>query len=160
MEENVNDKNVGESQIYEIGYHILPTVAEDKLPEEVGKVQSLISSRGGNIITEEFPQLRALAYDISKRTETKYSKYSKAYFGWIKFEIGPDMIIGVDNGLNENPNVLRYLIIKTVRENTMTTPKIVREKKEAKDGEKSEQEEKIEVSEEEIDKSIDDLVIN
>jgi hypothetical protein len=62
-----------------------------------------------------------------------------------------------------NGDILRFLIIKTVRENTMFTPKYQAtfksnpEEKVSK--EVIEPAEKIEISEEEIDKSIDELLV-
>lgn len=158
MDENTQGRD--EAQIYEVGYHILPTIAEESLPQEVSRIQSLISESGGTIIAEEFPQMRPLAYEIAKQTETKYSHYTKAFFGWIKFELNREDIGSIQTGMDANQNILRYILIKTVRENTITTPKVIREKKDEKDEVSTSKEEKPELSEEEIDKSIDDLVIN
>lgn len=154
-------------QVYEIGFHILPTVTEAELREEVSKIHESITSSGGAIISESFPELINLAYEISKRSESKYTRFNKAYFGWVKFELERENIKIVDESLKSNPQILRHIIIKTVKENTLYIPKIASARKSVDtDGEiplvsdLSEKEAALPVSEEEMDKSIDDLVIS
>jgi ribosomal protein S6 len=155
------DKVLDDLQVYEVGYHLLPTVSEAELPVEVSKIQSSISERNGAIISEGFPQLRQLAYEIKKAVDTKYHSYSKAYFGWIKFEIDRSQIGEIENLLQADQNVLRFIVVKTVRENTLYAPKApVHRKDYQKEELPKESAEKPEISEEEIDKSIDELVIS
>jgi len=155
-----------EIQVYEIGFHILATVSEEKLQETVLSLENLITQNGGSVISEEFPKIRPLAYDIRKKIETKYVNFNKAYFGWIKFEAIPTLVIKIDNGMMKNKDILRFLIIKTVKENTMYIPKIPMFKK----GSDNKEErsiptvekpsiKKVKASKEDIDKSIDELII-
>lgn len=159
MQENTKDlmNEVMSSRVYELGYHILPTVGEESLELEVSKLHSLITDKGGIIISEEFPQMKNLAYEMQKAYENKYQKFNRAYFGWIKFELDSSIIGDISNVVTSNPNILRFIIVKTVRENTIYNPKII-SKKEIRqdDGLVSEN---LVVSDEEIDKSIDDLLI-
>ena len=55
-----------ETKVYEIGFHIVPTVAEDAVSSEFEAVKGLIIKEGGDIIEEGAPELRNLAYQISK----------------------------------------------------------------------------------------------
>ncbi len=155
MDENIKDVNL---DIYEVGYHILPTIGEDELPKEVAKIQALVAERGGTVIAEEFPTLRTLAYEIAKRVEVKYNRYTKAYFGWIKFELPKQAIGEIDSALKDNPSVLRHIVVKTVRENTMS-PVVKAPSAKKEESVTEEEAPKPEVSEAEIDKSIDELVI-
>lgn len=164
MKDKEDIANLDETQVYEVGYHILPTVLETDLRGEVSKIQSLISASEGSITSEAFPEMVGLAYEIAKKTETKQAKFNRTYFGWIKFEIGQGQLSKIDSELKANPNVLRYLIIKTVKENTLYIPKVISIRREevAPESLVSSLEEKIvktPASEEEIDKSIDELVI-
>ncbi len=150
-----------EVDIYEVGYHLLPTISEDELSKEVAKIQTLLSENQANIISEEFPILLGLAYNISKKIETKYTNYQKAYFGWIKFEVSKSAIGDIDLKIKNNPSVLRHLIIKTVRENTMSpVVKVQNASPMKKDNIDVPEVVKAEISEAEIDKSIDELVIS
>lgn len=164
MNENIDDVEV---LVYEVGYHLMPTIDESDVLVHVAKIKSLIDERGGIVISEEMPKLIVLAYDISKTINTKKQKFSKAYFGWVKFEMDPAKILDLKNKIESLPEVLRLLVIKTVKENTIHTPKIPMFKRENKEEGMItskdfpipvEVAEKTEISEEEIDKSIDELV--
>ena len=128
------------------------------------QIKSIVEENEGVIVSEGMPKMTILAYDISKDIDSKKQKFNRAYFGWIKFEIEASKITLIKNKIESLQNVLRFLIIKTVRENTMHTPKIPMFKKDLSTSsgqEKGEEHtEKPKVSEAEIDKSIDELVIN
>ncbi len=154
-----------EVQVYEIGFHILPTVPEEKLPEIVLKIKDSVTANGGEIIADEFPKMRVLAYDIKKRIETKYQSFNKAYFGWVKFETLSASIGKINKEAENDQNILRFIIVKTVRENTMHTfksPVMMRGNvpEDVKVSSQPVPAEKTETSEAEIDKSIDELVID
>lgn len=162
MEENIENGN--DNLIYEVGYHLLPTIDESNIPAQSLNIKSIIEEGGGAIISEEIPKMLILAYAISKDINSKKQEFDKAYFGWIKFEIEPSKIADIKNKIENTRNILRFLIIRTVRENTMHTPKIPMFKKDPSinsEQEKGEKEsEKPKATEAEIDKSIDELVIN
>jgi ribosomal protein S6 len=150
-------------KIYEVGYHIVSSVAEENIPAEVEKIKSYLAKEKAVIISEEAPKLRPLAYSIKKAFGGSYKTFDKAYFGFIKFTLGEDADVRtIDSAMKNNESVLRYIIIKTVKENTMYSPKItVFSDKDAKI--KTFKVEKAEIdikpaSVEEIDKSIDALV--
>jgi hypothetical protein len=95
-------------------------------------------------------------------------KCNQGYFGWMKFEIETDTIVPITKALDLSETVLRYLLVKTVRENTLVNGKMNLahgdEKMKKFDDEMDEEvEAKIdvvpEVSEEELDKTIDNLVV-
>lgn len=158
--EDIND--LDNVKIYELGYHIVPTVGEESLGSEVEKLKKLILDNKGSIISEEFPQIKNLSFEISKVSENKYNKFNKAYFGWVKFEIDSSLIGTISEKVTANPNVLRFIIVKTVKENTIYTPKVVGTvKKEVKPEEDTTSEVVVaeKASPEEIDKSIDELLV-
>jgi ribosomal protein S6 len=153
-----------EEKIYEVGYHILSSVSEENIPVEVEKIKGYLAKEKAVIIGDEAPKLRPLAYSIKKAFGGTYKTFDKAYFGFIKFELGENGDIrNIDLSMKNNESVLRYIVIKTVRENTMYSPKItVFSDKDAKI-KTTFKEDKIVKGEktatiEEIDKSIDALV--
>jgi len=154
-------KTEGE-KVYEIGYHIISSVAEEGIPAEVQKIKEVLNKEKAVIISEDAPKLRPLAYKIKKAFGGQYKTFDKAYFGWVKFSLNEDGVIGnIDASLKSNASVLRFLTIRTIRENTMYSPKItVFSDKESKIKVLTQKESKEEktASIEEIDKSIDDLV--
>lgn len=155
------DDDQNDVQIYEIGYHLAPSVSEEDVPAEVSLVHGAIADFGGTIISEGIPAIRQLSFEMTKKLENKTLKFSKAYFGWIKFEIDSSRISEVSERIKNMQNILRFIAVKTVRENTMHVPKIPTFKKDGvRDGVgMGDVQEKPVVSEEEIDKSIDELVI-
>lgn len=158
-----------DEKVYEVGYHLVSSIAEENILAEVEKIKQILNKENAVIISEENPKLRPLAYIIKKAFSGTYKKFDKAYFGFIKFSLteGGD-ITKIDSFMKSNEPVLRYIVIKTVRENTMFYPKSLSfvDKEVKFKLEKSERAEKAEkeikeakpASIEEIDKSIDELV--
>ncbi|MDD4989164.1 MAG: 30S ribosomal protein S6 [Candidatus Pacebacteria bacterium] len=157
-----------EARIYEVGYHIVPLVAEENVPKESSDVKSVIEKQKGVMISEELPRLHPLAYTIAKTVGGKKHIFDKAYFGWIKFEIDPSTLPAIKEALEANENVLRFILVKTVRENTLVSmQKIVSQARMDKEGGEKKapgvgvvaEKDKKPVSVEEIDKSIDELLV-
>ena len=148
------EKNMTEGfSVYEVGFHIVPSVAEENVAGEVSKIKSEIENLGGIFISEEFPKSRPLAYTISKIVAGTKHNFDKAYFGWIKFEMTPEKIGELKMALDKNEHILRHLLIHTTKETPMTYSKIA-ESRMAAQAERAEKP----VSAEELDKSIDKLV--
>jgi ribosomal protein S6 len=162
MEKVETIEKEGGAQVYELGYHIVSTVAEENLPKEVEALKAIVLKDGGSLVSEGEPKLINLAYSMTKSVADIKKKFNTAYFGWIKFETKSELMPMIKKAVDAYPNVLRYLLIKTVRENTMFTPKLnVRSanKEETPKAKKSiKTEEKKATSVEDIDKSIDELV--
>lgn len=158
------EKNLDDVQVYEIGFHIIPSIPEEKVGEVVTKLKDVLEANNSSVISEEFPVSRPLAYTITKEVDGENRKFNKAYFGWVKFSAPIPSIAAIEKAFKAEVAVLRFLVIKTVKENTMQTPKAPYMSDEA-NREKEEMtplipKEKVEISEEAIDKSIEDLVIN
>lgn len=144
-------------QLYEIGYLIVPSIAEDKVADEVSSIHSHIEKNGGTIIAHDFPKLMDLSYSMSQVIESKKQNYDSAYFGWVKFEMPVSGFSTVESELKKSKSILRHLSMKTVRENTIfKDPSALSAKGEQTDS----PEEKKANPEDEIDKSIDALVIS
>lgn len=157
------ENTVNETEIYEVGYHIMPSVPEEKLPLEVSAIESaIVSKNGGVMIASEAPSKIELAYTMAKKVGATRHKCDEAYFGWFKFEMSPANINALKSFLDAQDNVLRFLLIKTVRENTIVGDKLIAAEKEAlapKEDAKAESKvEKAVVTEAELDKTIDELV--
>jgi ribosomal protein S6 len=106
------------TRVYEAGYHIVPTVAEGDVEGIVAGIRSEIEKLGGNFIAEGAPSLTKLAYAMDKREGEKLVAYDRGYFGWIKFEGSTDSAAALTKSLATNPQVLRSIVFKTLREDT------------------------------------------
>ncbi|PIR38797.1 MAG: hypothetical protein COV34_00560 [Candidatus Zambryskibacteria bacterium CG10_big_fil_rev_8_21_14_0_10_42_12] len=154
-----------ELTVYETGFHLNPSLPEGEVLGKVTDLKDHISSRGGVFISEGFPTLRPLTYTIVKRIGNENKRFNQSYFGWIKFEMTPEAIVDFKKVLENDNDIIRFLIIKTVREDTMisTRPEFRlpgEEKVEDEAGQSNEEEKEDLTPEEEaeIDRSIDDLV--
>ncbi len=108
-----------EPRVYELGYHILPNVDEGNLGKEREALVAIITKFKGIVISEEMPALIDLAYDMDKIIDNKRNIFSQAYFGWIKFELAPESIIALEKDVDALATLLRFILIKTIRENTI-----------------------------------------
>lgn len=114
------DDGVIEPRIYEIGYHIVPTVKEEDVEKVVSGIRGIIEKAGGSFIAEGAPSLIKLSYAmeaLAKEGE-KRVEYDRGYFGWIKFESGVTAISALNEALKLDGNVLRFGIFRTIREDT------------------------------------------
>ncbi len=147
--------------VYEVSYLLLPSLAHEQVPAKATALKEMLTSAGGEVLSDEDPVLIDLAYPMTKVVQTTRHKVNTGYFGWIKFELSSTGIEAVKKSLDANNEILRYLIIKTVKENTLLNGKMKLAKEESvreEDVEVSAEESKS-TAPEEVDKSIDDLVI-
>jgi ribosomal protein S6 len=152
-------------KIYEVGFHIVPTVPEDGVGARVTAIRDVIEGKTGHVISDEYPKYMDLSYPMTKIAANKRSLYKSAYFGWIKFEVDPKEVKEIEAGLKKDDHILRFILVSTVRENTMAPKKALMGKRSEETTTSAprveeKQEEKPQLSEEELDKTIDDLVIS
>lgn len=159
--ENNNENLDINSRVYEVGYLLLPTISEEEIPAIYTNLKDLVSSLGGEVISDEMPKMIPLAYTMAKVIQNVRSKFDSAYFGWVKFDMSPEKVSELKKKLDVDTNFIRFLILKTVKENTIAAKrfihkdsrrKIVTTKKE------DENETSTPIDKEEIDKEIDAMV--
>lgn len=112
-----------EPKVYELGFHLVPTIAEDAVEKEFDAVKAMVSKVGGEFISEGKPELINLTYSMSKVVKAIKSNYSKAYFAWVKFEVTADQVDAIKKDLDASATVLRYLLVSTVKESTLYADK-------------------------------------
>ncbi len=158
MDTQLNDTNtgadLGSTAVYEASFLLVPTLSAEQVPGKVSAIKEALVSFGATIISDEDPVLIDLAYPMVKVVQTNRFKANEGYFGWVKFELGKDAVKLVKKMLDESPDVLRHLIIKTVRENTLLNGKM-----KLKSEDKAKKfDDKEEDFEEAVDASVDDSV--
>ncbi len=165
MEKDNKNKEKGDmGEVYEVSYLLLPSLASEQVPARADSLKEEIVKAGGAVISYENPILIDLAYPMTKVVQTTRHKCQSGYFGWVKFDLSHDGIEAVKKMFDTAPDILRYLIVKTVRENTLITGKMMLRKDEMVKREEDGITDDVVAPEEattpeEIDKSIDDLVI-
>ncbi|MDO8517684.1 MAG: 30S ribosomal protein S6 [bacterium] len=148
--------------VYEVGFHIAPTVPEDGVAAVVEEIRTALGE--AEIISEHFPQKMTLAYTVERSDLGHREKSNEAYFGFIKFALERQALPAFEDALRAIKDVLRFLLIETVREELVAAPRRAVFSSDRLEGEtiktpvSAAPEEKVEVSEEELDKSIEALV--
>lgn len=149
-----------EPRVYEVGYLLVPTIPGEEVPMLYGNIKELVTSMGGDMITDEMPRMIPLAYTMSKIVKNVKSKFDNAYFGWVKFTMSPDAILKLKTKLDLDTNIIRFLITKTVKENTIAAKRFVQRdaRRRTPVSHKEEGGAPVEIDEKEIDKEIDAMV--
>lgn len=110
-------------RVYEVGYLLVPGVNDDGLPVAVGKIKEVITNNGGTVISEGAPEYIDLAYTMTREIENKHVRFDTAYFGWVKFECAPSAVAMVKEYFDRSIDIIRHLLIETVRDNTIISKK-------------------------------------
>jgi ribosomal protein S6 len=103
-------------QHYEAGYHFAPTAGDDALAAEVARLRESIEGAGGVIVKEQALRRMSLAYTIERRRGGSREKFKTSYFGWILFEGSTETARTLSEVLKSNEALIRYLVIKTEKE--------------------------------------------
>src|SRR3989338_3057052 len=165
QQEEIEDQNEAKetqnSKVYELGYLLVSTIPEEDVPVIYGNLKELISSLGGNAISDEIPKMIPLAYAMVKVVNNVRNKFNTAHFGWIKFMMDSDKVLELKKKLDLDPNIIRFLILKTVAENTIAAKRFMRADLHSRipRAQRSEDGAVTPINKEEIDKEIDELVM-
>lgn len=160
--ETENAEAEGVSRIYEAGYVITPSAKEESLEKVIAGIRTEIEKAGGSFIAEGAPSLIRLAYPMSVNEGGKNVEHDRGYFGWIKFEASVEATRALEESLKTNQDVMRYMVFRTVREDTRAKMKAptLREVKRTdtiKSTPRRVEEEKGPVSEADLEKAIQDI---
>jgi ribosomal protein S6 len=159
--ENTNEDVEINSRVYEVGYLLVPTISLEDLPTTYGNLKDLVVTLGGEIISDEMPKMINLAYAMTKVVQNVRNKFNTAYFGWVKFEMSTEKVLELKKKFDIDPNVIRFLILKTIRENTIAAKRFIHKDMRRKTpiGKKEgENETVLPIDKEEIDKEIDAMI--
>lgn len=146
--------------VYEVGFHLLPSIPEGEVAATADKIRALLGS--AEIISQGTPAKTTLAYTIERAGQGKREKFTQSYFGWIKFAVEDNTgIVGLQESLRAMPEVIRYMVISTTREEAKA-PKRAVFGSDRLEGETiakvpRTEEKAVEVSEVELDKSLEGL---
>lgn len=100
-EELIEDK---EDAFYEIAFFLIPQLTDQEANQVIEKLKEIIIKQEGEILYIEPFRLQALAYPIKKNTE--------GYFSFIQFRLKKENVNEIENYLLRQPEFLRYLLIR------------------------------------------------
>lgn len=116
-----NNEIMVDSRVYEVSFIFDNKLDENKALEKANAIKQSIASLGGSFISEEVPYMRELAYEMIRVVNNVNIRFNEGYFGWIKFEMTADKVKSLENLLKLDEEIVRFLVVKTVRENTVYT---------------------------------------
>ena len=164
--EHGNNRKSDRETVYELSFLLLPSLAYEQVSSSFDSIKGIVKELDGQVLSDENPVLIDLAYAMTKVVGAIRHKVTTAYLGWIKFEIQTEKMETLKKAIDGDSDILRYLIIKTVKENTLLNGKMMFRKENNApedsydtDGQVDTPEVVKEIVPEELDKSIDDLVI-
>ena len=117
---------------YEISVHYVPTLEESEAGEKLTSLKKTIES-DGEVIGEEPVQKMNLAYTIRHKTrkgDGTYDRHDESYFGSVKFRSPQELIVTLQADLQGDDQVIRFLTLETVGDNTRIGPVLPGENKE------------------------------
>lgn len=123
MNENETEM-LDEKEVYEISFIFDNRLDESKAVEKLEALKKDIASLDGSFISEETPYMRELSYEMTRVVNNVNVKFSEGYFGWVKFELFPSNLEDINKKLKLDEEVVRFLIIKTTKENDIFTKDI------------------------------------
>ena len=147
-----------EERVYEVGYLLVPNLKEEDVPMVYGNLKELVSSLKGEVISDEMPKMIPLAYQMEKVASNVRQKFNAAYFGWVKFSMDAAKVGELKKKLDLDSNIIRFLIIKTVRENTIASKRFVGREMHKRPPAKKTEEPAVPINKEDLDQEIDAMV--
>lgn len=166
-EENLDNLSETEPKVYEIGYLLTPILPQDSLAgQAVEAIKSPIDKCGGLITSEMDPSMIRLAYTVKKTIANKKERFNEAYFGALRFKLSPGKAPVLKEILDKNDKIIRFMIVSIPDgEETIVAPKRTYQRREVKpfeierrEKEEAPVEEAKEMTKEDIDKEIDNLL--
>lgn len=119
-----NESVMDEGKIYEISYILDGRLDESKAAEKAEAFKKDIASLDGSFISEETPYVRELSYEMTRVVNNVNVRFTEGYFGWVKFEMIPAKVEELNKKLKLDEEVVRFLILKTVKGNDIFTKDI------------------------------------
>ncbi len=116
-----NNETIVDSRVYEVSFIFDNKIDENTALEKANAIKQSIATLGGSFISEEVPYMRELAYEMIRVVNNVNVRFNEGYFGWIKFEMEGSNVKELEKGLKLDEQIVRFLVVKTVRENTVFT---------------------------------------
>jgi ribosomal protein S6 len=116
----VNETN---KKVYEVSALFVPELSVEELSQGVESIKNKLATLESEVISEGQPVHIKLAYTVEKHINNKIRRADYAHFYWVKFATEAANIKSLEQflKLEMGEKIVRYLLVKTVRENTVLT---------------------------------------
>lgn len=116
-----------DGRVYETSMLIVDTMSESEALEKYNAIKQSIAGHGVSFISEELPYMRELSYEMTRVIKNQNVRFDNAYFAWVKYSVTDDnenyteVTKAVKKLLDNDEDIIRYMTVKTVAENTTYT---------------------------------------
>jgi ribosomal protein S6 len=112
-----------DKRVYEVSALFVPELTATELSQGVESLKNKLSTLEAEIISEGAPLHIALAYTVEKHINNKIRRADYAHFYWVKFALDAANVQTLEAflKLEMGEKIIRYLLIKTERANTILT---------------------------------------
>ena len=110
-----------DSRVYETAILIIDSMTESQALDKYNAIKQSIADLGASFISEELPYLRELSYEMVRVIKNQNVRFDHGYFAWIKYSLSPERVISINKKLALDEEIIRYVSVKTVAENTTYT---------------------------------------
>ncbi len=149
-------------ELYELGFHFVPTLSEAELAEQAAAVRKMLDAAGAIVKLSDGPKLQVLTYSFERRVAGKKESFNTSFFGSFVFEIAREAVESLNKSLKENQSVLRFLITELPKEALLPKERPLPASGYSHDPKKGAEKPAGDVkpiSEAELDKTIEELVV-
>lgn len=145
---NLKEENI----FYELAAFLSSNLSDTEAEEKFNNIIKQIEELNGLILETNLPRLEPLAYPIKKETS--------GYFCVVTFKVESEMIEEIQKRLKLLPEILRFMIVKKKEKPQKVDHQKFKAqvKKGKKEGEKERIKEEKEVSLEELDKKLSEIL--
>ena len=158
LQENTTEN---ETKLYELGFHLVPTFSEEKVLGKLSEMVALIEKNGGVVKSSKNPELRPLAYEIGKSGGGKKEHFDSSFFGYVIFEMERNKVVAFHKAIKGSAGVLRILLVEVPKDILAPRERRIPQshKEEVKRTSEKSLSESKPINEEELHKTIEQLVI-
>jgi len=140
---------------YELSFWFSSRLDEKEIGQKFDNLLKQLKDFGALIIFSELPQLKQLAYPVKKE--------NNAYFGYIQFKFPKESLSSLEGKLRLDNNILRFMIFrikpkKKQQVSSQFSKKSIFKKQKSEEEKKEKKIEEKEVSLEELDKKLNEIL--
>ena len=112
-----------DKRVYEVSALFVPELNEQELSQGVESLKTKLTALESEIISEGAPVHIKLAYTVEKHINNKIRRADYAHFYWVKFATLPENVKALEAflKLEMGETIVRYLLVKAERGNTVLT---------------------------------------
>ncbi len=120
------ESDVDELVSYELGYLLMPTIAEEDVAGVVTSIKDVLEGQGGSGFVDGFPAKKPLSYEMRRETAGGRVRVNQGYFGWVKFACESSRVEAIAQVLKKDERIVRFLFVHAPKEVAVLPPKRLR----------------------------------